>query len=302
MQRHFVPALLIAFSLPFTSCRSLFPNHDLVGSIVASSPNVEQRFEQSMDYNRQHNCEVRHIAAANEDYRVYLISDTHTDTTSCNLSAFVSNYKHDDRCPFALHMGDLINGENHYAYFDSVTHIIPHGCSDKPLYTTVGNHDLYFGQWDQYRHYYGTSTYIIEVHTPNATDVFICLDSGSETLGSAQTRWLQQTLEHYDREDYRHRIVFTHTHLLLHDYYNQINSTFPIEETYELLHLMQQYHVELVLMGHNHYREVSSYGGTTYLVMDSGQDKMSNPCYATIDMEQLSYTFHPFKTEKGGQE
>ena len=103
---------------------------------------------------------------------------------------FFKAYKADINCPFAIHLGDLINAKDNYPRFFQAMAVKP----DKPVigkelgdtvFYTLGNHDLYFNQWEEYKKYIPTSTYWFDTRTKEGKllDLFICLDSGEGTLG-----------------------------------------------------------------------------------------------------------------------
>lgn len=261
-------------------------NYDWGGMIGLTSPEVDVRFAHSMAYNDT--AASRDVMAPAEDYRVYVMTDTHVDSTTYNLDSIVRAANSDGACPVVLHLGDLVNAQNHYARFDASAS----RCT-KPLYKTVGNHDLYFNQWAQFRQFYGTSTYTFVVTTPGGQrDLYICLDSGSGVVGTKQLRWLRHVLAEAGGEDYRHILLYTHTHVFKHDNSQRSSTNYSLEETYELLGLMQQYGVDMVLMGHNHWRDVTDYGGVRYVMVDAAKDTQDKPAYMVLHVgERLEHEF-----------
>lgn len=57
---------------------------------------------------------------------------------------------------------------------------------DKPIFSIIGNHDLFFSGWDDFRELLGPSVYWFEVDYGSGRDLFIALDSASGTLGGKQ--------------------------------------------------------------------------------------------------------------------
>lgn len=300
MKKKYLYMLPITISvLLFAACDPDTWNLDIAGMFANQSPDTDTRFTQSMEYNEAHGGSNITIVAPMDDYRVYVCTDSHVDSTTHNLDKFVAAYKTDTCCPFAIHLGDLINAQNHYPRFDSSIHVIPAEGTDKPMYKTAGNHDLYFGQWEKFKEYYGTSTYTLTVKTPHATDYFICLDSGSGTLGTKELKWFREVLAAAEGQ-YRHLIVYTHTHVFKQDASQGHTSNYNMEETYELLGLVEKYGVELILMGHDHNREISRYGHATYIIVDSVQDPQERPYYMILNMGQLDYQFVALPRSTGG--
>ena len=275
---------LFTLLLAMTSCN---PNYDMPGMFNGSSVRADKRFTESMAYNDKAGF-ARLVVP--EDYRIYVCTDTHVDSTTYNLEKFVKLYKSDLLCPFAIHLGDLVN-ENHnhekfFAAVDKVAKDFPAG--KDTIFYTVGNHDLYFNQWESYKSFVSTSTYWFDTRTEDGKllDLFICLDSGEGTLGVEPMNWLRNTLEQKNQENYRHIIVFTHTHMFKKDNSQGHTSNFPLEETYDLTALFTKYHVNMYWSGHDHSRELTNYGGVTYIVLDTMQDPAEQPFYMIADMAQ----------------
>lgn len=282
-----------------SGCTTLLPNLDLAGMFSGSSPRVDTRFEQSMGWNDS--VGYAHIRVLSEDYPVYVCTDSHVDSSAHNLGKFLSAFHNDLESPFAIHLGDLINAQGNYPRFDSAwTASYNSPLMDflkiqrDTLFVTAGNHDLYFGQWSEFRRYYKTSTYWFDTQsvTGKLLDLFICLDSGEGTLGVKQLAWLEQVLQQAQGKGYRHVVVFTHTHLFNQDASQGVTSNYAMEETYRITGLLSKYGVDMYWSGHDHYREVTQYGGVTYIVVDAILDRSDRPAYMVADMgEKIAYRF-----------
>lgn len=287
---------LLYISLPlFIIGCSLFPNYDLAGMFYGSSPRSDARFETSMQWNDAHTPLSMTVP---EVYKVYVAADTHVDSTSRNMENFMKSYRADEKAPFAVHLGDLINAQANYARFDSAIHVVPDGYVKKPtdtLLIAAGNHDIYFGQWKEFLAYYHTASYWFETRSENTSkplDLFIVLDSASGNLGGKQIKWLRDLLQQKSKEGYRHIIILTHTNFFKQDSSQGICSNYPIEETAELTGLFSQYGVSMVWNGHDHNREITSYGGVTYITTDSMKDPDDPAYYMVVTMgSEINYQF-----------
>lgn len=285
--------------LMLVGCKSdpLVSNYDVVGIFNGLSPKVDARFAESMAYNEEHGMPGS-LVGVEDDYVLYVMTDTHVDSTTRNVRTICRAAEMDDRCPMVIHLGDMVNAQYHYPdYYGAV-------CDEltKPIVQTAGNHDICFGQWPEYKKYFGTSTYTFTITTKSgAKDWFICLDSSSGSLGTKQMKWLREQLKAAADADYRHRVLYTHTHIFKQDASQGHTTNYCLEETYELLGLMQQYGIELVMMGHDHSREITSYGGVRYIIVDSAQDPQQNPYYMILKMgETITYDFCALPGTVGG--
>ncbi len=281
--------ILIALLAVVSGC-SLTPNLDMVGMFYGQSPRNNERFQDSMRYNEEHGV-CRTLNLPSDNYKVYIATDMHVDSTWRNLTKFSTLAQNDAECPFVLILGDVINAQNNYPHFFE---------GMKPLtktwFCTAGNHDIYFGQWKDYLELIGSSTYYFVAQTPVAKDLFICLDTSDGTLGVKQMRWLKDLFKESSTKGYRHIIVFTHTHMFKRDASQGHTSNFAMEETYEITALLEQNKVDWYVSGHDHSREITDFKGVKYIIVDALEDPVERPAFmiATIG-DELKYEFVELK-------
>lgn len=282
--------LFISILLPFVLL-SCSPNLDMLGMFYGQSPRNDERFEASMLYNEEHGYPV--IVFDRDEYHVSFASDFHVDTSTNNLQRWIDLTLMDTLCPVGIMLGDLVNAQGNFpraaAPFPSKEE---EEANNTRFFLTPGNHDLYFGQWNEWLGCFFTSVYYFEVHTPHAKDLYICLDSSDGTLGVKQMNWLKSLLRQKSEEGFRHTVVYTHTHMFMQDGRQGHTSNFPMEETYELTALLEQYGVDWYVSGHAHCQSVTSYKGVKYFITNSMQDPAGQPAYlyATV-AEQLQYEY-----------
>jgi predicted phosphodiesterase len=160
--------------------------------------------------------------------------------------------------------------------------------SPLPYFPVTGNHDLYFEGWEAYLEVFGSSTYTMEVRTPDTSDLYIFLDTGSATLGNKQTNWLKAILED-QRKQHRHCIIVTHTNFFRA---HRTTSTNPlVDELYFLLDLFTDHSVDLVIMGHDHRRSVERFGPTTYITLDALLDGYKHASFLELHSTDNGITY-----------
>jgi len=263
---------------------------DWIGFVAPTSDTTEQRFEQSLAWNEEHG--YVSLSVPLDNYSFYVGTDIHTETTVRNITSLITTLRNDSNAYFGLLTGDLVNQPNAFhnlmpAFtFNPITQ-----ARNDTLFACVGNHDLYFNQWEDYKYYWGTSSYWFDVKTPHYQDLFISLDTGNGTLGSTQLKWLRNILAS-KRTNYRHCIVYTHTNLFKEEESQFPTSNMTLEETFELTDLMSKNNVTLFLQGHDHNREVLLYKNVLYIIVDAMKDDAKNPFYmiATCN-ETIDYKF-----------
>ena len=250
---------------------------------VAAYESADQRFDQSMEWNADH--PYKQIQVSEDDYKFFVMGDSHVGGTT-NLDFFVQEAIK-SKATAVVMVGDITMGyaEN----FETIQQHLP----EKELMSSFlipGNHDLYFDGWKKYYSLYGSSTYLFTVNTPKATDLFVCLDSASGTLGSKQIEWLKELLK-LERFDYRHCIIFTHNNLF------RLRHTFSgnpyVEELQVLLELCAKYQVDMIISGHDHSRNEVVFGNTTFITMDLLQDDSKNAGYFKLFITngEIEYEF-----------
>jgi len=281
--------MVVCFVLFFlTSCSK---NNDYLGLFYTINESPDERFAQSMSYNDEHGYDK--ITGVPDNYEVYVMSDTHVSYSKTdNLDRFVSDYLADSvAAPFALCLGDLINATGHWDCF--ADHVKPVSDAGRKIYYTVGNHDLYFNQWKDFFSRFGSSTYWFEVQTVNGfKDLYISIDSGNGTLGYDQRRWLENVLKDKQNHGYRHILVFTHTHFFKKDSSQGHTSNFNLEETYDLLDLFDRYDVSMVLQGHSHSRDLTTFKDVVYLRVDALKDYALDAYYTILNVgNYINYEF-----------
>ncbi len=250
---------------------------------VRSYESADQRFKQSMDWNFNH--PYKEIAIPVDEYSIFTMADSHVGGTE-NLDIFLSAAITENAAATVM-VGDLTTG-NTRDYMTFQDHLPAQ--DSLPSFQIIGNHDLYFDGWKQFYSQFGSTTYLFTVATPQASDLFIGLDTGSGTLGSDQLEWLKNILE-YERPHYRKCILFTHNNLFR---IRHTTSTNPfVEEVHELMELCVKHEIDMVITGHDHERNEVTFGNTIHITMDALQDESKNAGYFKLTMLQgkIKYEF-----------
>ena len=252
---------------------------DFKGFIMPTGDAVNSRFEQSLEMN---NSKPVACIEADESYLFYVATDTHINDNTCTLDSFVNALRNDAGASFGVMLGDCIDKRGCMSvYLDAITHKPDVQKYPTPIFSVIGNHDLYFSGWEDFRELIGPSVFWFEVKHSGGKDIFISLDTASGTLGSKQTKWLHEFLAK-ERGKYRHCIVVTHTNLLYTDRSQNSSGNMPMEETQALLELFGEYNVLLCLQGHDHHREDITFDGVRYTIVGTIRYEVEKPEYLCI--------------------
>ncbi len=176
-----------------------------------------------------------------DNYVFVVISDTHfvaeaDPPAAAGFGAFLSA----QGAEFVIVGGDLADAglpDEYDRYADWA------GSLGVPVYSAIGNHDLYNGGWSTFRTTVGASYYSFVIGTRS----FYFLDSGNGTLGRDQIAMLRDAFA----GDLNPKVVITHYPLYDGDdsqYYELTNTA----ERAALVDLYARSAVELLLEGHTH--------------------------------------------------
>lgn len=253
---------------------------------VSSYESANKRFEQSIEWNNTH--AYKQLSSPENTYSIFAMGDSHVGPT-VNLNRFLDSALV-KQAVAAVMVGDITTG--HKDDFYTVNDVL----DDVDAFQTfqvVGNHDLYFDGWQTFYQLFGSTTYYFTVETPSAKDLYICLDSGSGTLGSKQLEWVTELLEN-KRDDFRYCVVFMHDNLFRIRHTTSTNP--PVEEVQALIQLSIEHSVDMIVTGHDHKKNVVQLGHTTHITMDALLDGYNDAGYfeLTAGASSLSYRFVNF--------
>ncbi len=261
------------------SCNRL----DVLGMVVNRS-DTEERVADWLDWNAQHAPFV--LDSIPDHYTFYSCSDSHVNDNNDRLTAYVTAERNDPEAAFSIVAGDLANesGENPYILceeamrFDPAVHV-----DDDPCYPIIGNHDVYFDCAEYFKKHFHTSTYTVTVNTVGGfKDLFVFLDSGNGTHGKRQMDWLEEQLGH--RSDYRYCFVISHNWMFrtTYNYTTTPAANLPEDEQYAFMDLMSRFKVDMVIMGHFHYRDHKTFYGVPYVMTDNLNEGKNQPSYLVV--------------------
>ena len=255
---------------------------DMAGMFYFKCTDVRTRFNQSMEYNRQHGYPT--VSIPYDDDRVYVSSDVHTDGHPDNFVEMIRRCNADRLSRFYLVLGDIVSSKDNLKLLPDIMPLTPgtHPGEDT-VFAIPGNHDNYFDIWEAWLAMFHRSVYYVTALTPNYRDLYIMLDVCSGTIGDSQMAWLRDVLENV-RPSCRHCVVCFHNNLFRTDHSQLPSSNLPLEETYALMRLLADNNVYACLNGHDHFRDVTEFEGVTYISLDDIKDDSPHASYLTLDM------------------
>ena len=252
---------------------------DLAGLVMPTGDGVEKRFEHSQSM--QADLKVG-VVDASANYMFYVCTDPHINATYKNLDIFNNSLRNDSEASFGVILGDCTDTRsNLHTYMSVVRYDATKHRYDYNIFHVLGNHDLFFNGWCDFRELVGPSVFWFEVVFPEGKDLYISLDTATGTLGYKQTQWFKSFLAD-NRHKYRHCIILTHTNFFYTDRTQSSSGNMPLEESLALIDFLGEHNVSLVLQGHDHYREDLTYDDVRYTVIGAISDEIEAPEYLKV--------------------
>ena len=276
----FIFSLFLALGLiSASSCNRL----DIPGMVINRS-DTEERVTDWLDWDNQHDPIV--IDSVPDNYSFYSCSDIHLNDDNSRFVKYITTERNDATAIFSIIAGDIANekGEKPFILCDSAMMFDPATqAKNDPCFPIIGNHDVYYDCAEYYKSHYHTSTYSVTVKTLGGMkDLYLFLDSGNGTHGRRQLDWLEEQLSH--RSEYRYCFVISHNWLFrtTYNYTTTPAANLPEDEQYAFMDLMSRNEVDMVVMGHFHYRDVKTFGGVKYVMTDNLNDTKDAPSYLVV--------------------
>ncbi|MDR2793887.1 MAG: metallophosphoesterase [Treponema sp.] len=236
-------------------------------------------------------------------YTVLILSDIHfgahpdhPDLPEAKFFAWLDGQDANKTPAFCLVLGDSAEAgtKEEYLQFKAFADKLETGAYDGgangrkiPVYSVVGNHDLYNNGWQYYTQY--CKPYVSYYHFTTEKFSWYALDSGSGTLGGSQLKNLISKL----KADPKPKIIFSHYPM----YGGGGNFYFSLSDPHEraaLISAFAKYNVKIVLEGHQHPGSFYDFGSFKEYNVAAFRDKQSwhlltvNEANGTVSLETFT--------------
>jgi 3',5'-cyclic AMP phosphodiesterase CpdA len=217
-----------------------------------------------------------------QSYSFIVLSDTHiTPETSNGFENIFGIITCTDK--FIVLAGDITDNGNAEALqkFIDISRTFP-----IPCYPVLGNHDIYFGNWQTWRDLIGSSCYAIG-GVGTSTELIV-LDSAGAFFGGPQLDWLALQLKNAPPNVF----VFTHNSLFLNPGLDWEQSTdwTDTRERAKFLHILGR-SCRGVFMGHLHKRVEQRINTVSYVAIEDYKSHRAY-CRVHVSPQGISYEFN----------
>ncbi|MDR2900488.1 MAG: metallophosphoesterase [Treponema sp.] len=151
-----------------------------------------------------------------------------------------------------------------------------------PCYPVIGNHDIYFGNWNTWEKMIGSTTYRIDA---GEKTTLLMLDSANASFGKDQLDWLETQLGTAGE----HTFVFTHANLFTSGG-GEFQQLTDIRERFRIMSLLEG-KCTAFFSGHSHEQVIKQAGKVQYITLKDFKTK-GTYCRVRVSSEGVSYEFN----------
>ena len=268
MRRGVIIAMMMACLAALSSCGIV----DISG--LVRSGDVDDRFSENALLPEKSN-----LSFSDAIFSFIVITDTHVaNAAHSKLAALKDKVLPGDK--FILICGDISQCgylEDYQAFCLYLNQ------TNLPYYTAIGNHDLYFGGWHNYKQTLGRSCYSVTAGPVR----IISMDSANGALGRPQKLWLENVLQSKTEP-----LCMVITHF---EFFNAkkdgLQQYTDIEEVYYLMHLFETTGVDYVFMGHSHTYDYRKINNVNYLNLPDFADEGLPKSYIRVNVDHGVITY-----------
>jgi predicted phosphodiesterase len=215
-----------------------------------------------------------------EEYSFIVLADTHIEGGNAfGLENLVNVIKGNPAIKFVVILGDITQ----YGAAQDIQKFIDIADSfGIPCYPVIGNHDVYFGNWKEWRNRIGSSSYQIK---GNGTTLFM-LDSANSFFGKDQLDWLEREIKKLNANE--RVFVFTHSPLFVEGPVSMQQIT-DIRERARIVSILRD-RCDIMFMGHSHKRVINKTGNVQYISIEDFVGKKVY-CLVSVSPSGIVYSF-----------
>ena len=239
--------MVLAFACFFSGCTV-----DLLG--LFGSTGLSERFAERNNFNFLRP-EERTISLGS-DFSFIVLSDTHIEKGDAfGLEKLAEVIAADSEIKFVIIIGDITQ----CAYKEDIIKFIEIARSmGVPCYPVIGNHDIYFNNWSNWKELIGSTCYRID----GGGATLFMLDSANAYFGKDQLDWLDRELKSTGGRVF----AFTHSNFFVESPVD-IQQVTDARERARVLSILRN-RCDVMFTGHLHKRIITEAGGVQFISIE----------------------------------
>ena len=226
--------------------------------------------------------EKRNISLGGE-YSFIVVTDIHIeDGETHGLERLKQVIDSDDSIKFVVVTGDITQygAAQDLQKFMDIANSLNTDLRSVPCYPVIGNHDVYFGNWPEWKRLIGSTNY--RINGGGAT--LLIMDSANAFFGNDQLDWLERELKSASGRVF----VFSHVNLFVKNpaELQQFTST---KERARVVSILRN-NCDMMFMGHAHRRSINEAGNVLYVGIEAFVDTQTY-CVVSVSSTGVTYRF-----------
>ena len=247
---------------------------DVLGLFV--STDLDKRLEERDNFGFLTDSE--RTLSLGEEYSFIVLTDTHINKGNARgLEKLKTIIDENTEIKFVVIVGDI----THYGAARDIEKFIEIARSlEVPCYPVIGNHDIFFNNWQQWKSRIGSTLYRID----GDGTTLIILDSANAFFGKDQLDWLERELKTTQGRVF----VFSHTNIFVESLVD-IEQFSDTKERARIVSILRN-KCDIMFMGHVHKRIIKETGNVQYISIEDYRDNRTY-CIVTVEKSGVGYKF-----------
>ena len=223
--------------------------------------------------------EDKRTLSLGDEYSFIVLTDTHIENGNAHGLEKIKNVIEgsDENIEFVVIVGDITQ----YGSAQDLQLFIDIADSfELPCYPVIGNHDIFFSNWPEWKKMIGSTSYRIN---GDEITLFI-MDSANAYFGNDQLNWLERELKSASGRIF----VFSHANLFVNNL-TEIQQFTDTKERARIISILRD-KCDIMFMGHSHQGSINKAGNTLYIGMEDFKSKKTY-CIVSVSITGVSYKF-----------
>ena len=223
--------------------------------------------------------EDKRTLSPGDEYSFIVLTDTHIENGNAHGLEKIKNVIEGsyENIEFVVIVGDITQ----YGSAQDLQLFIDIADSfELPCYPVIGNHDIFFSNWPEWKKMIGSTSYRIN---GDEITLFI-MDSANAYFGNDQLNWLERELKSASGRIF----VFSHANLFVNNL-TEIQQFTDTKERARIISILRD-KCDIMFMGHSHQGSINKAGNVLYIGMEDFKSKKTY-CIVSVSITGVSYKF-----------